>query len=476
MATSEPSDAELLGQYVRSGSEDAFTELARRHLDLVYSAALRQTEGDAHSAMDVAQTVFTELARQASRLELHPTLTGWLYTTTRQVAAHSRRARMRREQREQKAFAMQELDPARDSEEWRQLRPLLDEAMHELPEPDRVALLLRFFEGRELRRVGEVLGLSENAARMRVQRALEKLRDVLARKGVATATAGLATVLAANTSTAAPAALLGAVATASTLAAGTGGASTIVTAKFSLLAMKTSLSYATIIVLASVPLLLQQWQIQRAREDLANARALAAQSRIARPGTAPAGTGQITAEELSRLQRDEQELARLREEAQKLQAAVSGPTALLRNKAVAALQAAEAEKEQAEAEVEAVRLRVRRINQLKNIGLAARIFASNNGDSLPRNLEQIRELAGEHAQEFDRFEFYPQPRVIFETEPGLFLFREKEPRRQTDGKWERAYTMIDGSVQNLHSDTADFTLAEQKWGGIASPEPPDKRP
>jgi hypothetical protein len=140
-----------------------------------------------------------------------------------------------------------------------------------------------------------------------------------------------------------------------------------------------------------------------------------------------------------------------------------------------ALRAAEAEKEAVEAEATAVYLRERRINQLKNIGLAARIFATENKNGLPKDLEEIRELAGEHAKEFERFEFYPQPRPISDREYRLFLFREKEPRRQTDGKWERAYTLVDGSVQNGHSDTPDFTAWEQKFGGIATPEPPAKR-
>src|SRR5678816_1650461 len=176
MESREISDGELLGRYVRDQSDDAFAELVRRHLNLVYSAALRQVDGDAHTAEDIAQRVFTELARQARRLQEHPTLAGWLHTTTRQIAGHHRRSGQRRARREQEAYAMQEQNPTSETDEWRQLRPVLDEAMQELPESDRLALLLRFFEGQELRRVGEVLGLTENAARMRVQRALEKLQ------------------------------------------------------------------------------------------------------------------------------------------------------------------------------------------------------------------------------------------------------------------------------------------------------------
>src|SRR6266404_5423349 len=102
-------DAELLRRYAQVESEDAFAELVRRHLPLVYSAALRQVNGDAHLAQDVAQTTFTELARKANSLCRRPVLTGWLYTTTHFVAVKAVRAARRRHRREQEAHAMQEL-------------------------------------------------------------------------------------------------------------------------------------------------------------------------------------------------------------------------------------------------------------------------------------------------------------------------------------------------------------------------------
>ncbi len=101
------SDPELLQQFVQDGSEDAFTELLHRHVDLVFSAALRQVGFNAQSAEDVTQTVFTELARKARQVSQHPTLTGWLYSTTRRAAAHHHRSESRRLARETAAHALE---------------------------------------------------------------------------------------------------------------------------------------------------------------------------------------------------------------------------------------------------------------------------------------------------------------------------------------------------------------------------------
>src|SRR6266566_5795339 len=189
-------DAELLRRYADVQSEDAFAELVRRHLDLVYSAALRQVNGDAHLAQDVTQTVFTDLARKAETLSRRPVLTGWLYTSAHFAAAKAVRAEVRRRAREQEAQTMRELlhSPTPDLD-WSKLRPVLDEAMHELKESDRAAILLRYFEQRQLAEIGARLGVSENTARMRVERALDKLRAHLARHGISTSAAVLSAAI-----------------------------------------------------------------------------------------------------------------------------------------------------------------------------------------------------------------------------------------------------------------------------------------
>lgn len=217
-------DALLLRRYVEDRSEAAFAELVRRHLGLVYSSALRQVGGDAHLARDVAQAVFTDLARKAASLAHRPTLTGWLYTSTRYAAAKAVRAERRRRAREQQAHAMEEL--ARDptpAPVWEQLRPVLDDAMHALGDRDREAVLLRFFENRDFADIGSRTGLSENAARMRVDRALGKLQALLARRGVTSTAAALAVALPAHVAVAAPAGLAPAITAGALTGASAGG-------------------------------------------------------------------------------------------------------------------------------------------------------------------------------------------------------------------------------------------------------------
>src|SRR5882672_2564349 len=170
-------DTELLRRYVEDRSEAAFAELVRLHLNLVYFAALRQVGGDAHRAKDVAQAVFTDLARTASALSRHAVLTGWLYTSTHYAAAKAVRAEQRRQTHEQEARTMNEiLQSSAPETDWDRLRPVLDDVMLQLNEADREAVLLRFFEGRPFADVGAKLRLSEDAARMRVERALDKMQ------------------------------------------------------------------------------------------------------------------------------------------------------------------------------------------------------------------------------------------------------------------------------------------------------------
>jgi RNA polymerase sigma factor (sigma-70 family) len=220
-------DSSLLRRFAEDRSEGVFAELVRRHLNLVYSAALRKVGGDSHLAADVSQKVFAVLARNASSLARHPVLTGWLYTTTHFTAAKLVRAERRRQTREQEAQAMQELYSSPTPEAgWDRLRPVLDDVMHDLNERDREAVLLRFFEGRPFAEVGARLGLSENAARMRVERALDKLHSFLARRGITSTTAALTLLLAEHTVAAAPAALLATVSAAAL--AGTAGGGSLV--------------------------------------------------------------------------------------------------------------------------------------------------------------------------------------------------------------------------------------------------------
>jgi len=246
------SDCNLLRRYAETNSEEAFAELVRRHLDLVYSAALRQVNGDAHLAQDVTQTVFTDLARKAESLSRRPVLTGWLYTSAHFAAAKAVRAERRRREHEQEAQTMRELHDPTPDRDWSKLRPVLDEAMHELKASDREAILLRYFEQRQLAEIGARLGVSENTARMRVARAVDKLRTFLNRRGVTLTATALASVLAAEAVVAAPAGLAVSVTAASlagAAATGTGISATLM--KFMAMT-KVKAGMAGALVIASV--------------------------------------------------------------------------------------------------------------------------------------------------------------------------------------------------------------------------------
>ncbi len=247
-------DNQLLGSYANHGSERAFRTLVERHINLVHSAALRESRGNIPLAEDITQLVFTELARRATKLVGHPAVAGWLYTCVRRMAANVRRAETRRQRREQEVFTMNELlgsDPSDNL--WQQVRPVLDDVMHELNEEDRTAVVLRFFEGRNLKEVGKALGLTENAARMRVERSLEKLHGHLSRRGVKSTAFTLAAAVAAGAVLIAPSALASTVATGALTTAASGGSAAFTVAKLLNLAKtKTAAASALVILTAAV--------------------------------------------------------------------------------------------------------------------------------------------------------------------------------------------------------------------------------
>ena len=196
----------LLAEYAKNGSESAFRELVTRYINLVYSTALRLVGGDTQLAEDVTQTVFINLARNGRTLSSEVMLGGWLHQHAFHVATKAVRAERRRQSREREAVEMNTLQNDSGAN-WRQVGPILDEAITQLGSEDRTAILLRFFEQRSFRSVGEALCTNEDAARMRVNRALEKLHTLLRQRGVALSITALGSLLTAEAATAAPAGL-----------------------------------------------------------------------------------------------------------------------------------------------------------------------------------------------------------------------------------------------------------------------------
>jgi RNA polymerase sigma factor (sigma-70 family) len=257
----------LLADYARKGSEAAFRELVDRYLDLVYSAAVRLTDGDTHQAEDVAQIVFADLARVARGLPAEVMLGGWLHRRACHVAATIMRSKRRRESRERQAADMNAL-PDHSEANLARIAPVLDQAINQLSAADRTAILLRFFEHKDFRAVGCSLGSNEDAAQKRVSRALEKLHSHLKHQGVSLAATAVGAVLADEFVTAAPAGLAAAISSAA-LASAASGSGTALTL-FKLMTMsKLKLGILGVIVAAVVatPLVTQHQALAKLRAE-----------------------------------------------------------------------------------------------------------------------------------------------------------------------------------------------------------------
>jgi len=216
----QPSDdSALLRQYVETRSDAAFAALVARHVNLVYSVAVRCV-GDPHQAEEIAQSVFLLLANRAPTLRHGKALSSWLFQTTRLTASNFIRSETRRHRRELEAHMQSQLNQPGD-DLWTRIAPLLDDAVARLSDADRRAILLRFYEGKSLREVGTALDASEDAARKRVARAVERLGEFFAKRGVTVGASGVAVILSANAVQAAPIGLAMTISTAAAALAGT---------------------------------------------------------------------------------------------------------------------------------------------------------------------------------------------------------------------------------------------------------------
>lgn len=268
-------DCELLDRFVRFGAQDAFHELVQRRFDLVYSVALRQVGGDAHLARDVAQRVFVALSRNARRLAHRPTVSGWLYRTARFTAIDVVRAERRRRQRERDAQSMQPetFTPVSDTD-WNRLRPLLDDALADLGACDRDAVMLRIFDGRSFAELATTLATSEDAARMRVHRALEKLGRRLRRHGITSTAAALELALSGQATAAGTPALAASVAHSALAVA---SPASVAAASVGLIASMTATKTALLAAAATAVLGIAFYYDSRARRANAVAAALASE-------------------------------------------------------------------------------------------------------------------------------------------------------------------------------------------------------
>jgi RNA polymerase sigma factor (sigma-70 family) len=434
----------------------------------VWGAGYRVTR-DADLARDVAQSVFTELARTANRLSRYKPLGGWLYRTAYHTAAKLVRGNVRRASRERQTMEMHSLDSQYGSEDPQieSLLPTLDETIAQLGAADREAIVLRFLQNKSLAEVGAALGMSDDAAQKRLSRALEKLRGQFRKRGVAVTGTALAGAMGAAAGQACPAGVAASVAASSLAAAGTvaaaGLGSIFSTIPTQLALVKTKLAIGALTVAGvATPLWIQQGSLNQLQaENFALLEQTAGLDRL-REEHARLQSRQYLADEIDRLRKDHEELLALRDEAARLRANEAEEKARLQQQLSAAqgqLEEARAAVERVQEEIDFKRDHVQTVQEMKHLGLAARLYATENGDQLPGGFEamtgfvesvsdKMKEQTGSELN-LDRYEFMPHERTIRDSEPEMILFRERQVRRTPDGEWIRAYTLVDGSVQSI---------------------------
>jgi RNA polymerase sigma factor (sigma-70 family) len=211
----EGEDSELLREYVANKSEPAFRALVERHVDMVYATALRQVQ-EAHLAEEATQAVFIALAQKAPTLSSATILAGWLFRAAQFAGAKAQRTEARRKHWEHQAAQMEPHTSDGESA-WEQIAPHLNDALNQLKEPDRDALILRFFDRKSIAQVGSALGTTESATRMRIARALEQLRGIFQARGIALPIALLTAALSVPATHAAPVGLAATIATSALL-------------------------------------------------------------------------------------------------------------------------------------------------------------------------------------------------------------------------------------------------------------------
>jgi RNA polymerase sigma factor (sigma-70 family) len=460
-------DCELLRRYAGTRSEEAFAELVQRHVNLVYSAALRQVNGDAHLAQDVAQTVFTDLARKAAPLSRRETLTGWLYTSAHFAAAKIARTENRRRDREEK-FMREPIFESAPELDWQKLRPVLDGAMHELKEADREAILLRFFENQPFAEIGAKLGLNENAARMRVDRALEKLRAAFLQRGVATTTA-LTSVISANAVQIAPTGLAATLASTSLAGAGTGTTFTLL--KF-MTATQLKLGVTALVVAGTATALVVQHQIQTSlraeNESLQrqiaqlNANNESLSNRLATAGDSKS---------LSDGQRNE--LLKLRGEVGMLRQRTNELGKLRAPPPLATSNQQQPEIEEVDSHAEQEKAALFKMNNAKQSVMGMIMYANANEDQFPTNFDQAAPYFGGDSNSvrsnLSQLEIVYQGSWKNITNPAsTIVVRENQPWSY-NGEWVKVYGFADGHSELHVEPNGDFGAWEQQH--LAFPPP-----
>ncbi|HXT38397.1 MAG TPA: sigma-70 family RNA polymerase sigma factor [Candidatus Angelobacter sp.] len=466
----------LLADYAKTGSEAAFRELVSRYVNLVYSVAVRLVDGDTHLAEDVAQIVFADLARFARTLSKDVMPGGWLHRHTCFVAAKTMRSNRRRQFRERQAVEMnvqQDHSVASLSE----VGPILDEAINRLGAKDRAAILLRFFEQRDLRSVGEALGSSENAAQKRVTHALEELRSMLKRRGIALSAAVLATALAGEAVTAAPSGLAVSIASAALTGAATAGGTGLTLLKLmTMTKLKAGIVAAVAVAGVATPLAIQHQTQTRLRAENQSLRERAdnlasENTRLSNLGT-PTNISQLSKDQLSELmklrgevgllRRQTNELGRLEEENRRLQASLARAAQNARQSQIDS--ATEQEKQEALAKQQFIA----KMGYARNWVLAFHEYAGAHQGQSPASFDQAATFLPDQARDetllaTNQFEIMYQGSLNVITNPAtVIVLRESEAQPVPTGGQVRTYGFADGHSEVHKTDDGNFEPWEKQ--------------
>lgn len=468
-------DIELVRDYAARQSEGAFETLVLRYVNLVYSAALRQV-CDSHLAEEVTQAVFIILARKAGTLGPKTILPSWLHRTACFTAADALKKQRRRALREQEAHMESMLnEPQSETDEaWARIAPLLDTAIAGLDEKDRHVIVLRFFENKSMTEVGRAVGAKEDAARMRVNRALEKLRRFFLKRGVAATTALIAGAISANSVQAAPALLvktITAVAVAKGVAA-SGSTLTLIKGALKLMTWtkaKTGIVSAIVVAGAATSLVVQHQAQAKAREQQESVRQQS--DRLAQLRTENDRLSNLVARASDTQGNDLDALVRLRREAEALRAQTNDLAALEEEKRrLIARRSAPASslKTAFELNEESRQMSIARLNYSRYWLLAFQLFASKNQDHFPTSFGQAVDFLPAEAKTetnltVEQFEIvYQGPLSSIPNPAFTIVIREREVRPSPNGGWSKAYGFADGHSEIHGSKDGNFDAWEKQ--------------
>ena len=463
-------DSALLRQYLEDRSDAAFAALVARHINLVYSVALRHV-GDPHQAEEITQAVFILLARKAAQLRHDKALSSWLFQATRLTASNFVRGETRRHRREQEAHMQAVLDES-GNDVWRQIAPLLDTAVASLSEQDRQAIVLRFYEGRNLRDVGAALGASEDAAEKRVSRAVERLREFLAKRGVTAGANGLVVVMSANAVQAAPVGLAATLSSAALASAAMGGGALTVLKFMTATKLKTGIIGAIAAASVATTLMIQHQAQARMRAADASSRQQA--DELARLQSERERLSDLLAQASGADDRSS-ELMRLRDEAAMLRPQTNDLAALQEENRRLREQNAQPS-DQAKTPLQLKEEVVARARVAKDFLFAFVLYSLDNQDQFPASFDQaaryfadafsadpVLDDLAQFTQVTNQFEIvYRGSRNALTNAGNVIVLREKQAHQWPDGTWSRVYGFADGASQTHSSADGNFDAWEKE--------------